>query len=231
MAQLIEEVRRNLDEVRRRIRTGGGDPERITIVAVTKGFGPETVEAALEAGLTDIGENYPAELAAKADVLEPATVHFLGGVQRRQVRSIAPLVDLWHSVDRAEEGEAVAAETPGARVLVQVDIDPPGDRAGRAGIASQEVPALVTHLQSLELEVAGLMAVGPRPPADPRPGFREVGALAQGLSLPVVSLGMSGDLEAAVAAGSTMVRVGTALFGPRPPRKSKTGSDGPRKVG
>jgi PLP dependent protein len=231
VAELTGRARRGLDEVRRRIRTAGGDPDQVRIVAVTKGFGPEAVEAAVEAGCSDIGENYPAELLTKAEAFGAASLHFLGGVQRRQVASIAALVDLWHSVDREEEAKVIASAAPGARVLIQVNLDGPGERADRAGVPPGEVAPLVERLVALPVTVGGLMAVGPRPPHDPREGFEIVARLARELGLADVSMGMSGDLELAVTAGSTMVRVGTALFGPRPPKQAKTGLDAARKVG
>src|SRR5207249_2720025 len=108
-------------------------------------------------------------------------------------------------------GEALAAQAPGAAVFVQVDVT---GEANRNGCSWEESPMLVGALQGLGLDVRGLMAVGPQ--ADPGPAFRRLAALAADLGLAEVSMGMSGDLEDAVAAGSTMVRVGAALFGPRP---------------
>ncbi|HUR49509.1 MAG TPA: alanine racemase [Acidimicrobiales bacterium] len=218
MAELTPgSVARGLEEVRSRIGDAGGDPEKVRIVAVTKGFGPEAVTSAAAAGCRDIGENYAQQLLAKADVLAAAEarVHFLGMVQRNKVGRLAPHVHLWHSVDRAEVGESIARVSPGAEVLVQVDLLE-GAVAGRGGVALAAVPGLVVELRAKGLEVRGLMAVGPPPPADPEPGFRRVVATAGELDLPEVSIGMSGDLEAAVRAGSTMIRIGRALFGERP---------------
>ena len=218
MADLIpESVADRLHAVRARIQTAGGDPDEVRVLAVTKGFGPEAVTAAVGAGCMDIGENYAQELLAKADAVEAcgATLHFLGGIQRNKIGRIAPHVDVWQSVDRFEVGEAILRRSPGARVLVQVDLLE-GAQPGRAGVPPGGVATLVEELSEAGLSVRGLMAVGPPPPADPEPGFRTVVALARELGLPERSLGMSGDLEAAVRAGSTMVRVGTALFGPRP---------------
>ena len=212
-----ETVRLRLEEVRSRIADAGGDSDRVRVIAVTKGFDSEAVKAAVAAGCTDIGESYAQELLGKAGAVAEsgAKLHFLGGIQRNKIGRLAPHVDLWHSVDRIEVGEAIARHSPAARVLVQVDLL---DRAqaGRRGVPVVTVPSLVETLLGLGLTVDGLMAVGPPPPADPEPGFRRVAALAHQLGLPEVSIGMSGDLEAAVRAGSTMVRVGTALFGPRP---------------
>ena len=196
------------------------DPTSVTVVAVTKGFGDDAVAAARAAGLTDLGENYADELLGKAgraatDGL-PVCWHFLGAVQRNKVARLAPWVSCWQAVTRASEGRAIAARRPGAAVLVQVEVT---ELAGRNGCPPGDVPALVEALRTEDLQVAGLMAVGP--PGDPeaaRPGFRVVTALADRLGLGVRSLGMSDDLAVALQEGSTMVRVGRGLFGDRPPR-------------
>ena len=210
-------VGERLDEARSRIEAAGGDAAAVRIVAVTKGFGPVAGVAAFDAGCADIGENYAQSLVAKApDALAlGARMHFLGAIQRNKVARLAPYVHLWQSVDRLEVGESLSRRAPGAAVLVQVDLLE-GAVAGRAGVSPAGVADLVGKLRDLELEVRGLMAVGPPPPADPAPAFRRIAALREELELEVLSLGMSGDLEAAVRAGSTMVRLGTALFGPRP---------------
>jgi hypothetical protein len=215
----VEATRRRLADVRARIESAGGDPDRVTVVAVTKGFGPEAIEAALAAGLTDVAENYAQELAAKAAAFgdEPRLRwHFVGRLQRNKVRLAASVVDLWQSVDRPALADEIARRAPGAAVLVQVDTS--GDQR-RGGAPSADVAMLVAHARSAGLDVRGLMGVAPiGTDAVAREAFATVRRLADELALPVRSMGMSGDLEAAVAEGATMVRVGTALFGPRPPR-------------
>ena len=188
---------------------------------MTKGFGPEAVRTALAAGLVAVGENYADELVSKAAALadDPGPGpewHYLGAIQRNKVPRLAPLVACWQGVARIEEGRAIARRHPGARVLVQVDV---AGIAGRGGVPEDEVAALVTALREEPLDVAGLMAVGPPgPPEDARPGFRRVARLADDLGLGVRSMGMTDDLEVALSEGSTMIRVGRALFGDRPPR-------------
>jgi pyridoxal phosphate enzyme (YggS family) len=209
-------VTENVDRVWNRIADAGGDPAAITLVAVTKAHGPEIVATALAAGLHDLGENYAQELAAKADAQPdnaPLRWHFIGQLQRNKVRSIAHLVALWQSVDKLTLGEEIAKRAPGAEVLVQVNLT---DDPGRGGARPAMVPGVVDGLGDLGLDVRGLMAVGP--PGGPdaaRPGFAEVVALADRLGLPVRSLGMTDDLEVAVQAGTTMIRIGTGLFGSR----------------
>jgi pyridoxal phosphate enzyme (YggS family) len=205
-----------IERVRNRIADAGGDPDATTLVAVTKGHGPDVVRAALAAGLQDIGENYAQELVGKADALddERCRWHFLGQLQRNKVRLIAHRVSLWQSIDRLTAGAEIAKRAPGAAVLVQVNLS---DDPGRGGAKPELVPGVVEGVRDLGLDVRGLMAVGP--PGSPdaaRGGFRAVRAMADRLELPVRSLGMSADLEIAVQEGSTMLRIGTALFGSRP---------------
>jgi pyridoxal phosphate enzyme (YggS family) len=212
-----------LDALRARIEAAAPEPDRVTLLAVTKGFGPEAVSMALSAGLTAVGENYADELVAKSEAVadQPGPVpewHFLGAIQRNKVPRLAPIVSCWQSVGRVEEGRAIARRAPGARVLVQVDV---AGLPGRGGVRPEETAGLVAALRDEDLEVAGLMAVGmPGPPEGARPGFREVTRLADGLGLGIRSMGMTDDLEVALSEGSTMVRIGRALFGDRPIRSS-----------
>ena len=210
----MEGVAERLAQVRARIERAGGDPRAVQVVAVTKGFGTDAVAAAAEAGLTALAENYAQELTAKARQAPPSVAwHMLGHVQRNKVKALAPLVSVWQSVDRPELVRALAAHRPGASILVQVNVT---EDPGRNGCDWDEAPMLVEQAAACGLDVRGLMAVGPR--EEPAGAFRRLVELADDLGLPERSIGMSGDLEAAVAAGSTMVRVGTALFGPRPDR-------------
>jgi pyridoxal phosphate enzyme (YggS family) len=208
-----------LDRVRDRILSAGGDPAGITVVAVTKGFGVDAVEAALAAGATHVGENYAQELVAKAEAL-PATAtptwHFIGGLQRNKVRALVPHVALWETVDRASLGAEVAKRAPGAKVLVQVNIS--GEEA-KGGCAPEATADLVAELGGLDLEVTGLMGVAEAADeAVVRSQFARLATLRDDLGLAELSMGMSADLEWAVAEGATIVRVGRALFGARPPR-------------
>ena len=200
------------------------------VVGVTKGFGPEAVRAAREAGLEDLGENYAAELVAKAaasprepqpDAERGGVVwHFLGAVQRNKVAQLAPLVGLWQSVAREAEGARIAHFTPGARVLVQVDTT---GLPGRNGCTPARWPGWWRGLGDLGLDVRGLMTVAAPGEAAAREAFGAVARLADQLGLEERSMGMSDDLEAAVEAGSTMVRIGRGLFGARRRRPRRRG--------
>lgn len=201
--------------IRARIERAGGDPAAVTIVAVTKQQPDAAVTEAIAAGLLDIGENRADELVRKAAATDDARVrwHFLGQIQRNKVAKVAPHVSLWQSVDRPQLGPALARHAPGAAVLVEVNLT---DDPKRGGTSLAAVPTLVRDLQADGLDVRGLMAVGPHGgPEAARPGFTSVVRCADELGLPVRSLGMSDDIDVAVACGSTMVRVGTALFGTR----------------
>jgi PLP dependent protein len=216
----IEAVQARMLELRARIdaveRPWG---HRIAVVGVTKGFGAEAIDAAVAGGCDAIGENYAQELLDKRRAIERLRpeVHFIGRLQRNKVRQLVGLVDVWSSLDRASVIDEVAKRAPGARVLVQVDTS--GDPA-KGGCDAADVPALVDRAIERGLVVRGLMAVGPtgRDVEAARPGFRQVRALVDRLDLDECSMGMSADLEVAVEEGSTQVRVGTALFGSRPPR-------------
>lgn len=214
----------NVVAVRRRIADAGGDPEKVRMVVVTKGFGVPTVREALDAGLVDLGESYVQELTGKVTELEaePGGAssrprwHLIGRLQRNKVRKAAPHVALWQSVDRLALGAEIARHAPGAAVLVQVNVA--GEEV-KAGCPPSAAAGLVEDLVQLGLEVRGLMTIGPQgPPEAARPAFARLRDLADELGLAERSMGMSNDLEVAVQEGATMVRVGSALFGPRPGR-------------
>jgi uncharacterized pyridoxal phosphate-containing UPF0001 family protein len=209
-----DQVASRLADIRRRIAQAGGDPDVVRILAVTKGFGPEAVWAARQVGLSDVGENYASELVEKAPGPDGTRWHFLGAVQRNKVKALAPLVSVWQGVARSSEGAHIARYAPGATVMVQVDCT---GEPGRNGVPPDEVPALVAELLALDLAVSGLMTVAPQGSRAPE-AFALVAQLADSLGLPERSMGMTDDLDAAVAAGTTMVRIGRALFGERPPR-------------
>jgi pyridoxal phosphate enzyme (YggS family) len=208
-------VAERIGAVRTRIRAAGGDPDAVTIVAVTKTFGPAAIAAAVAAGCPDIGENYAQEALAKVDAVAAcgARLHFIGRLQSNKVRALAPHVALWQSLDRPSVIDEVARWAPGAAVLVQVDLS---GAAGRGGCAPDDVDALVARARRAGLVVRGLMGVAPLgSPDDARPGFAALRAACDRLELPVCSMGMTDDLEVAVEEGSTMVRIGSAVFGRR----------------
>ena len=213
ISQPLAAIVRRIADVERRF------THDVRILAVTKGFGAWAIEAAMSAGCPMIGENYAQELVSKREVIERLApeVHFIGRLQTNKVRLVADLVDVWASLDRVALVDEVAKRAPAGRVLIQVDTT--GDPA-KGGCAVADVAALVERARDVGLVVDGLMTVGPtgEPAESARPGFRLVRNLVEDLGLEVCSMGMSGDLAVAVQEGSTEVRIGTALFGPRPPR-------------
>ena len=209
----------------------GRAAEDVTLVAVTKTHPVETVRAALAAGLTDLGENRVQEMVQKADALDTADVrwHLIGALQRNKARDAVRVADLVHGIDSVRLAEAVGAKAVEAGrvvpVLVQVNISAEGSKSGVAPDDAHDVMAAVAGVAGLRL--TGVMGIA-APARDAteaeqivRPAFRRLRALFDGYagpgrgSLGVVSMGMSGDLEMAVEEGATLVRVGTALFGPR----------------
>jgi pyridoxal phosphate enzyme (YggS family) len=194
----------------------------VEVLAVTKGFGAEVVVAAVAAGCSMIGENYAQELRAKLaamDDLAPAgerpDIHFIGRLQSNKVRLLATEVDVWESVDRATLLDEVARRRPGATVLIQVNAS---GEAHKGGCPPAEVEVLAEHARSLNLDLNGVMTVGPTSGdvAATRRAFELTRRLADELGLATCSMGMTDDLDLALDAGTTRVRVGTALFGRRP---------------
>lgn len=208
----FEDASRRIDDAARRV---GRDPVGVRVVAVTKGFPAEVVAAAVRAGIPAVGENRAQELLEKVPRLPDDVApewHFVGRIQRNKVKKLAPLVTVWHGVDRLAAGEEVARRAPGARVHVQVDV---AGEATKAGCAPSEARDLVGALADLGLRVEGLMTVPPLD-EDPRPHFARLAELAADAEVAGLSMGMSGDFEVAVEEGATVVRLGTTLFGPRP---------------
>lgn len=211
--QQLAALRRQIDGVNRPF------DHRVEVIPVTKGFDDAAVVAAAAAGCTTVGENYAQDLLSKADTIKRLgmEVQFIGQLQSNKVRQLVDVVTLWASVDRTSIADEIAKRAPGARVLVQVDAT---GEPGKGGCAPADVADLISHATALGLHVEGLLTVGPTglAPQAARPAFEMVRHLVDLHGLDVCSMGMSGDLEVAVACGATQVRVGSALFGPRPPR-------------
>jgi pyridoxal phosphate enzyme (YggS family) len=217
-----DEVADRLAAVQQKVADAAGRSGRpssaVRLVVVTKGVPPPVMQAALDAGATDLGENRAQELLVKAPELAALAEgspnprrprwHFIGRLQRNKVAALAPLVDLWQSVDRLELGQAIARRAPGAAVLAEVNVA--GDPA-KAGVTPGDAPALVDGLRSAGLAVDGLMTI-PAAGRDPRPAFAALAELAERLGVAEVSMGMSDDYEVAVEEGATIVRVGRAIF-------------------
>jgi pyridoxal phosphate enzyme (YggS family) len=228
-AQRREELAAGLDRVRARIASAshdaGRDPADVTLVVVTKTFPASDVAILAELGVRDVGESRHPEARDKYDAAPAGLVwHFVGAVQRNKTRAIAAYADVVHSVDRARLVDPLSRGAADAgrvvRCLVQVNLDPveSGDRAGCAPTDVGELADLVAAADHLQL--GGVMTIAPLG-LDPAPTFDRLAEIAGQLRAAyadagMVSAGMSGDLEAAIAAGATHVRVGRAVLGERP---------------
>jgi len=236
MTNRRSEVAAGLAAVRERIAVAcadaGRSPDEVTLVVVTKYFPASDVRLLADLGVTDVGENKHQEAEAKhqecADLRPPQGSglrwHFVGGLQSNKAAAVAAYADVVHSVDRPK---LVGRLDAGARdrpepvdVLLQVSLDPP-DRPGRAGAAPADLPALAAAVAAAgALRLRGLMAVAPLG-EDPAEAFARLSDvrrdfLVEHPAADWLSAGMSGDLEAAIRAGATHVRVGTAVLGSRP---------------
>ena len=226
----MEAVADNLQAVRERIaraaRAAGREPGAIRLVAVSKMQPPAAVAQAARAGQRAFGENYVQEAVAKMDALADLDLewHLVGPVQSNKTRAAAERFDCVQTVASERIARRLCEQRPERRrpldVLVQVNIS---GEASKSGVAPARVPALVRAVAALpRLRLRGLMAI-PEPTADlalVRARFRAVRELyerlrAEGFALDTLSLGMSDDLEVAIAEGATLVRVGRAIFGPR----------------
>ena len=225
LRQRLEAVRGRIAEAAAR---SGRPATAVTLIGVTKTVEAERVRASVEAGLTDLGENRVQEAQAKIAEVGRNRVrwHLIGHLQRNKAGRAVELFDRIHSVDDVGVAEALSRRVAvsGGSLPVLVEVNVSGE-ASKFGVAPADLEPLLDRVASLAgLRLDGLMTVGPwvQRAEEARAGFarlRELRDRAQqrlGLALPELSMGMSGDFEVAVEEGSTMVRVGTALFGPRP---------------
>ena len=202
-------------------RAAGRAPEAARLLAVSKTHPAEPVAELLAAGQRHFGENRVQEAAEKYPALKQLypdlRLHLIGPLQTNKARQAVALFDVIETLDRPKLAQALAGEMAraGRRIpcLIEVNI---GAEPQKAGIAPADTPAfLAACREEWKLEITGLMCI---PPAgeDPVPHFRALAGLAAHLGLKELSMGMSGDFEAAIACGATEIRVGTALFGTRP---------------
>jgi PLP dependent protein len=228
----MDQIKNNLEAIKRRLdeaaKAAGRDPADLRLVAVTKTVGPEGLKAAVAAGQRLFGENYVQEAKTKIAALGPGVAwHFIGHLQSNKARTAVELFHLIHSVDRLSLAQAL--EQAAARlgkvqdILLQVNL---AGEASKSGTAPENAEALLRDLGQLpHLKVLGLMTMPPwfDDPERVRPYFRELRLLRDRLrrlqlvagDLPDLSMGMTGDFEVAVREGATLVRIGTAIFGPR----------------
>ncbi|MGY1827812.1 YggS family pyridoxal phosphate-dependent enzyme [Blastococcus sp. SYSU DS0541] len=228
MSPLAENLRAVRARIDRAARAAGRDPATVQLLAVSKTWPAADVRVLAALGQRDFGENRVQELLGKAGELADAGVrwHFVGQLQRNKAAAVARTGAVVHSLDRAPLAATLdrAGQEAGrpVDVLVQVDLGgPEGEAAARGGATPEEVPALADVVAAAAgLRLRGVMAVAPRG-EQAGPAFDRLARVAERLRADhpgavEISAGMSGDLEEAVAAGATIVRVGTALFGARP---------------
>lgn len=218
IAENLARVRGHMAEA---AREAGRPPAEVVLVAVSKTHGAEAVAAALACGQWVFGENRVQEAAAKFPALRAQhpnlELHLIGPLQTNKVREAVSLFDVIESVDRLKLATALAAEMAAQgrwlRCYVQVNT---GEEPQKAGILPADLDGFLAECRDLGLPVVGLMCI---PPVDEEPAlhFGLLAGMARRHDLPVLSMGMSGDFEVAIALGATHVRVGTAIFGHRPP--------------
>jgi PLP dependent protein len=228
----MSSIESKLQQLRQRIADACTAAERpvqsVTLLAVSKTFPAEVVRAAHAAGCRAFGENYVQEALAKIDALgdlrERVEWHLIGPLQSNKTREVAAAFDWVHTIDRLKVAERLSAQRPETlpplNVCVQVNVS---GEASKSGVAPSELPALARAVAALpRLRLRGLMSI-PEPVEGleaqrvPHRRLRELleALRAQGLALDTLSMGMSADLEAAIAEGATIVRIGSALFGAR----------------
>ena len=227
------DITQRIDNIRRRMadaaRAAQRSPETVQLVCVSKTVAADRIRKAATAGATVLGENYVQEARDKIDALADLELswHFIGHLQTNKAKYVVRLFDLIHSVDSmrlANELNKQAAKVPKVqRVLVQVNV---AGEASKSGVDTDEAAALVAHIDGLEhVTCEGLMTMPPYfdQPERVRPFFRQLYRLRMAINakrdtnrqLCELSMGMTGDFEAAIAEGATLVRVGTAIFGER----------------
>ena len=210
-------IAENLAAVERRIRAAceraGRKRGEVTLVAVSKTFPAEKIDEAIAAGVTHIGENRVQEARdKKPQVRGAARWHLIGHLQSNKAKDAVQIFDLIETVDSIDLAQKIARASERARnVLLQVNI---GDEPQKSGVAPAEIENVARQIRAIDgVNLIGLMAIPPI--GDVRPHFRRLRALRDSLGLEHLSMGMSEDFEIAIEEGSTMLRIGRAIFGPR----------------
>lgn len=223
-----EDVAANIATIRRTISRAcdrvNRDPEDVLIVAAAKTVRPEVVRWAVEAGVTSVGQNYVKELRRSHDQVPGARWHYIGALQTNTAHHVAAFADVVETLagERATERLARRADQAGRTIEAMIEVDFTGRRSG---VPAERVPAFADHVASLRgLRLRGLMTIAPLDvePSAARPWFGRLREMRDRIrdehpDVVDLSMGMSLDYEAAVEEGATMVRIGTALFGPRAP--------------
>lgn len=208
-----QEVALRVQQIRSEISQASSSP--VAIIAVTKTFGHDAIRAAVAAHCDAVGENYAQEVLAKvAEAPIGLPLHFIGAIQSNKVRQLAPYISVWQGVDRFSVISEIGKRAPGAEILLQVNTT---QEVSKSGARPDEVESLLAAGQEAGLVVRGLMTIGPTSgdKSETERAFLSLRSLADSLHLPDCSMGMSDDYLLAVECGSTMIRIGSRLFGPR----------------
>ena len=218
-SSLPERLKQVEERIHAALASAGRKRTDVTLVAVTKKFSAGVVREAYGLGLRHFGENYVQEFETKHAAvkdLADATFHFIGHLQGNKARTAAQIFQVIETVDSAKLARRLNDMGTPLEVMIEVKLS---EEESRAGAAPEELPALLDALRECpNLRLTGLMTMPPwsDDPEQTRPYFRKLAVLARTHRLPKLSMGMSHDLEAAIEEGATHIRVGTALFGPRP---------------
>ena len=215
----IEENIRNIEKrIARACERAGRSPDEVTLVAVTKTFPPEAIEAAFEAGLRDFGENRVQEAEPKIEQLKNLNLawHMVGHLQTNKAKTALQLFDIIHSVDSIKLAEALSRRTERKiPILLEVNLS---KEATKYGFTEEEISSAIKQISSLpNLEIKGLMTMAPyvTDPEEMRPVFHRLRELRDMMGLEQLSMGMTDDFEVAIEEGATIVRIGRAIFGGR----------------
>ena len=189
---------------------------QVNLIAVTKGFTHEEVNIATELGIKNFGENYAQELLAKNPLVDAEiSWHYIGQLQSNKVRKVSHLVDVWHSVTSLKLAREIHNRNDQAKILLQVSVLGPSNSKG---FEAEELPDLIFQLRDENIDVSGLMTMGvPGDMVATRSVFERLRKLADTFELSECSMGMSDDFEIALESGSSMIRIGSAIFGNRRP--------------
>jgi pyridoxal phosphate enzyme (YggS family) len=226
---IAENVQKVQERIRKACERAGRDAQSVRLIAVTKTFGVEKIREAVEAGIRDVGENFVQELRKKRQALNDQSIrwHFVGHLQSNKVRYIADYIYLIHSLDHRSVAEEV--DKRGARsgrpINVLVEVNTSGEKT-KFGVLPESTAEFLKSIAGFRnLRVKGLMTIGPflPNPEDSRPAFRTLRELRdevakagiENVEMTELSMGMTNDFEVAIEEGATMIRIGTAIFGPR----------------
>ena len=210
----FEQIRERLGKINEIIAAKARN--QVSLIAVTKGFTHEEVNVASELGIKNFGENYAQELLAKNPLVDAEiSWHYIGQLQSNKIRKVSHLVDVWHSVTSLKLAREIHNRNDQAKILLQVSVSGPSNSKG---FEVEELPDLIFQLRDENIDVSGLMTMGvPGDMVATRFVFERLRKLADTFELSECSMGMSDDFEIALESGSSMIRIGSAIFGNRRP--------------